>query len=104
MRVGGILGITVMVVVADTGLPDLLLAVSVYMVVVVGVAVVEPEAATAPTPGDILTLLAFVVFQVSTAVSPASIEDLLTLKEFMTGDGVGAGVGDGIIIPGMSGG
>jgi hypothetical protein len=53
--------------------------------VAVGVTVVEPEAATEPTPGDIVTLLALVVFQVRIAVSPSSIEDLLVLNELITG-------------------
>ena len=55
------------------------------MVVAVGVTVVEPEAATVPTPGDIVTLLVLVVVQVSIAVSPASIEDLLALNELIEG-------------------
>ena len=51
-----------------------------------GVTVVEPEAATIPTPGDIVTLLAFVVVQLRIAVSPTSIEDLLALNELITGE------------------
>jgi hypothetical protein len=66
------------------------------VVVVAGVIVVEPEAATVPTPGDIVTLLAFVVVQVRIAVSPASIEDLLALKELITGEQIGSGVGRGM--------
>ena len=85
LMVGGILGITVMVTVDDTGLPDLPFATSVYVLVAAGVTVVEPEAATDPTPGDMVTLLAFVVVQVRVTVSPASIEDLLALKELITG-------------------
>ncbi len=61
--------------------------------------VVEPEAATAPTPGDIVTPLAFVVVQVKIAVSPASIEDSLALNELINGDLTGPAVR-----PGMSGG
>ena len=64
-----------------------------------GVTVVEPEVATIPTPGDIVTLLAFVVVQVRVAVSPASIEALLALKELIMGGEIGSGVR-----PGMSGG
>ena len=86
LMVGGILGITVMVAVDDTELPDLPFAVSVYVAVAAGVTVVEPEAATAPTPGDMVTLLTFVVVQVKVAVSPASIEDLLVLKELIIGE------------------
>ena len=66
----------------------------------VGVTVVEPEAATVPTPGDIVTLLALVVVQVSIAVSPASIEDLLALNELIEG-GLYTGAG---VRSGMSGG
>ena len=55
------------------------------MIVAVGVTVVEPEAATVPTAGDMVALLAFVVVQVRIAVSPASIEDLLALNELITG-------------------
>jgi hypothetical protein len=46
---------------------------------------VEPEVATEPTPGDMVTLLVLVVFQVRVAVSPSSIEDLLALNELITG-------------------
>jgi hypothetical protein len=55
------------------------------VVVVVGVTVVEPEAATEPTPGDMITLLALVIFQVRVVVSPCSMEDLLALNELITG-------------------
>ena len=61
-----------------------------------GVTVVEPEAATEPTPGDMVTLLVLVVFQVSTTVSPTSIEDLLALNELITGAGTGSGIRSGI--------
>jgi len=83
---GGILGMTVMVAVDDAELPDFPFATSVYVVVVAGVTVVEPEAATVPTPGDMVTLLALVVVQVRIAVSPVSTEDLLALKELITGE------------------
>ena len=56
------------------------------MVVAAGVTVVEPEVATAPTSGDIVTLIAFVVVQVRIAVSPTSIEDLLAMNELITGE------------------
>jgi hypothetical protein len=66
------------------------------VVVVVGVTVVEPEAATEPTPGDIVMLLALVVFQVRIAVSPSSIEDLLVLNDLITGGWTGSGIGLGM--------
>ena len=66
------------------------------MVVTVGVTVVEPEVATVPTSGDIVTLLAFVVVQVRMAVSPASKEDLLALKELIEGGEIGSGVRPGM--------
>jgi len=77
---------TVMVAVDDAELSDFPLATSVYVVVVAGVTVVEPEAATVPMLGDMVTLLALVVVQVRIAVSPVSIEDLLALKELITGE------------------
>ena len=66
------------------------------MIVDAGVTDVEPEMATAPISGDIVTLLVFVVVQVSIAVSPASIEDLLALNELITGELIGPGVSPGI--------
>ena len=66
------------------------------MVVTVGVTVVEPEVATIPTSGDIVTLLAFVVVQVRMAVSPVSKEDLLALKELIEGREIGSGVRSGM--------
>ena len=51
-----------------------------------GVTVVEPEEATFPTPGDIVTLVALVVVQVRIAVSPDSMDDLLVLKELIIGE------------------
>jgi hypothetical protein len=69
-------------------------------VVAVGVTVVEPEAATVPTPGDIDTPVVLVVVQVSTTVSPISIEDLLAVNELIEG-GLYAGAG---LVSGMSGG
>ena len=45
----------------------------------------EPEVATEPTSGDIVTLLALVVVHVRIAVSPLSIEDLSALNELITG-------------------
>ncbi len=59
----------------------------------------EPDTATAPTSGDIVTLLVFVVVQARIAVSPTSIEDLLALNELITGKLIGDGVS-----PGRSGG
>ena len=61
-----------------------------------GGTVVEPEAATEPTPGDMITLLALVVFQVRVAVSPSSMEDLLALNELITGGYTGSGIGPGM--------
>ena len=52
----------------------------------------EPEVATDPTSGDMVTLLALVVVQVRTTVSPLSIDDLLELNELTTGGGTGSGV------------
>ena len=68
------------------------------MIVEPGVTDVEPETATAPISGDIVTLLVFVVVQARTAASPASIEDLLALNELITGELIGPGIS-----PGMSG-
>lgn len=82
---GGILGITVMVTVDDAVLPDLPFASKVYVVVEAGVIDVEPETATAPTSGDTVTPLVFVVAQVRVVVSPTSMEDLLALNELITG-------------------
>jgi len=66
------------------------------MVVDAGVTDVEPETATAPIPGEMVTALVLVVVQVRTAVSPASIEDLLTLKKLITGGLGGTGSNPGI--------
>jgi len=60
------------------------------------VTVVEPEVATVPTSGDIVTLIAFVVVQVSMAVSPISMEDLLALNELIIGGEAGSGDRPGI--------
>ena len=64
-----------------------------------GVTVVEPEAATVPTPGDMFTLEALVVVQVSTTVSPDCMVDLLALKELIV-----AGLYTGGVMSGISGG
>jgi len=66
------------------------------LVVEAGVTDVEPEAATVPIPGEIVTLAAFDVAQVNTAVSPASIEALLALNELTTGGYTRTGVSPGI--------
>jgi hypothetical protein len=55
------------------------------VVVALGVTVVEPEAATVPTPGDMVTALVLVVVQVRIAVCPESMEDIFALKELITG-------------------
>ena len=55
------------------------------MVVDAGVTDVEPEVATAPMSGDMVTLLVFVVVQVRRVASPTSIEDLLAVNELITG-------------------
>ena len=69
------------------------------MVVEGGVTDVEPEAATVPIAGEMVTLTAFVVVQVSTAVSPASRDVLLALNALITGGATCPG-----ITPGISGG
>ncbi len=96
---GGILGLTVIVRVDVTDVPELPLAVNVYVVVEAGVIEVLPVDATVPMPGTMFTLLVLIVFQVNIAVSPASIVCLLTLKELITGEAAGAGM-----ITGKSGG
>ena len=56
----------------------------------------EPEAATDPTSGDIVTLLALVVVQVRIAVSPLSMEALLAPNELTTGGETFSGAKPGI--------
>jgi len=65
---GGINTVTVAVDVAD---PALLVAVSVYVVVLVGVTDRVPDGVTAPIPGVMLTEDALVVLQVSVDESPS---------------------------------
>jgi hypothetical protein len=78
-------GITVTVDEDDTGLPVLPVAVSAYDVVADGVTVVDPEVPTVPIPGDMLTLLALLVVQVSVTVWPSSTEGKFALNELITG-------------------
>ena len=85
LNVGGTLGITFIAVEAVTVLPELPVADRVYIVVCAGVTVVEPDVPTAPIPGVIVTLLAFVVVQVRVTVCPTSIDDALALKELIAG-------------------
>lgn len=82
---GGMRGITVTVDEDDTGLPVLPVAVSVYDVVADGVTVVDPEVPTVPIPGDMFTLLALLVVQVSVTVWPSSTEGKFALNELITG-------------------
>jgi hypothetical protein len=74
-----------MVVEAVTVLPELPVADKVYVVVLPGVTVVEPDVPTAPIPGDMVTLLVLVVVQVRVTVWPTSTDDALALKELITG-------------------
>jgi hypothetical protein len=83
--VGGILGVTVIIAEEVTGLPELPVAVSVYVVVLPGLTVVEPEVPTAPTSGVMVTLLALEVVQVKVAVWPRSIVGIFVVKELITG-------------------
>src|SRR5580704_295631 len=67
-------------------------AVAVYVVVVLGVTLVEPLAGNAPSPG-MLTEVALVVVQLRTAVAPLAIVLGLALKEI-----VGGGICDDVTV------
>jgi len=60
--------------------PVALTAVSVKLVVVVGMTVVVPEAATVPTPWSIVIEVAFDTFQVKVEEAPVSIPEGVAVK------------------------
>jgi len=81
---GGVVPVTTTCVVAFT-LPVELEAVRVYTVVVVGDTALVPDRATLPMPWSILTEVAPVTVQSSSADCPDEIFDGLALKELITG-------------------
>ena len=65
----------------ETALPALFLNVNLYVVVLAGFTLFEPESALEPIAGDMITLVAFLLDQVSVTACPGRIAVLLDERE-----------------------